>query len=156
MTTGRQALEYAERHLGVHKVYEEAQVHAAKLAELRGQLATQRAEKATAEDEYQTAEYAFITDQRTQLAEMSQTAFDKAIKAAVHNEPNLRALRGALAQRSANIDQTEARVAQVRVDVEISLARMTELGGYFEYLAAIKRAETAEKYLEKDWPSATA
>lgn len=153
MTTGRQALEYAERTLGVHRVYEDVQATAARLAETRESLATMRAEKARAEADYTDAEYAFITDQRAQLAEMSQTAFDKAIKAAVNKEPNLRAMRAELAQRHTNIELTEASIARMRVDVEIGVARLHELGGYFAYLAAIKNAETARLPRADDWPS---
>lgn len=156
MTGGRKALEYAEDRLGVHKVFEEAQVLAARLAELRESVVTMRADKARAEDAYQTAEYAFVSDQRAQLFEMSQTAFDKAIKAAVHNEPSLRALRADLAQRSTNLEMQEAAVSRARVDIEIATARMAELGGYFAYLAALKNAETAQKYGQQDWPSSTA
>jgi hypothetical protein len=164
-TTGRQALEYAEQQVGVHKVWEEAQVHAAYLSELRTQLAHMRHAKAVHEDAYQTAEYEFITDTRAQLAEMSQTAFDKAIKAAVHKEPSLRSMRADLARESLNIELTEANVARARVDIEIATARLTELGGYFAYLAAIKEAETRMKYPPatavqipsvEDWPPASA
>ncbi len=158
-TTGRQALDYAERTLGVHQVYTDVQATAARLAETREKLATMRHEKAVAEDAYLTAEYNFVAETRTQMSELSQTAFDKAIKAAVHNEPGLRAVRAELAQRSTNIELTEASIARMRVDVEIGISRMTELGGYFAYLAAIKNAETARLIppsADGDWPPASA
>ena len=160
MTTGRQALDYAERQLGVHKVYEEAQVAAARLTELREQLAKMRHDKGIREDAYLTAEYNFVAQTRTQMSELSQTAFDKAIKAAIHNEPSLRGVRADLAQMSSNIELTEVSIARARVDVEMAMARMTELGGYFAYLAAIKNAETQRLHVppsaDGDWPPASA
>lgn len=156
MTTGRKALEYAERNLGVHKVYEEAQVAAARLAELRESVVTMRADRARAEQEYLDAEYDFVTTARADLQEMSQTAFDKHIKIAVHNHPKLRPLRADLAQRSTNLELQEAAVSRGRVDVEIAVARMSELGGYFAYLAAIKNAETVKQQMSDNWPPATA
>jgi len=157
MTTGgAKALQYAEANLGVHKVYEEAQIAAARLAEAREAVVKARHEKGFAEREYTDAEYEFVTAQRSQLGEMSQTAFDKAIKVAINKEPRLRAMRGDLAQRSTSLEYLEASVSRLRVDVEIATSRMTELGGYLAYLAAIKSAETAAKYQQQSWPPPTA
>jgi len=157
MTTGgAKALRYAEDSLGVHKVYEEAQVAAARLAEAREAVVKARHEKQKAEGEYTDAEYEFVTAQRSQLGEMSQTAFDKAIKVAINKEPGLRAMRGDLAQRSTNLEFLEASVSRLRVDVEIATSRMNQLGGYLAYLAAVKTAETAAKYQLPTWPPATA
>jgi hypothetical protein len=86
---------------------------------------------------------------------MSQAAFDRHIKVAVSKEPNLRAMRARLAELSNNLDTMEAHVSHARVDLEVATARMSELGGYFAYLAAIKSAETARMNSD-NWPSATA
>jgi hypothetical protein len=163
VTTGRQALTYAEQNLGVHKVYEEAQRAQSELTELRNKLVTMRHEKRVAELAYADAELDYYSEVRAELADMSQAQFDKHIKVAINKHPELRAQRGRLAELAGSIDSGEAYVAHLKGDLEVALARMTELGGYFAYLAAVKEAETARLHPPRnpavdgeDWPPASA
>lgn len=139
---GAKALKYAEDHLKVHSVYEEALALVAEASHLRVDVITLRRLKATAETIYLDAEYDFISDLRGANAGMSQTAFGPFSKQEVHRDPTLRGLRGDLAEQSHKIEQAEANLSTVRNRIEIVTARMNELGGYLAYLAAVKEAET--------------
>jgi hypothetical protein len=157
---GSKALAYAEQTLGVHAVFEGVQSAMEQLEQARHILTEYRRYKADEEEKYADAELAFYSDTRATLAEMSQAQFDKHIKVAINQEPELRRLRGVLASRARQIEQAETDVSIFRTRVEVGIARMTELGGYLEYLAAVKRAETVSKYPSvapaEDWPPASA
>ena len=153
---GAKALKYAEETLRVHSVYDEAVALAAEADSLRVNIATMRKLKATAETIYLDAEYEFISDLRGANKDMSQTAFDKFAKQEIHRDPNLRAMRGDLAEQSHKIEQAEGNLATVRNRIEIATARMHELGGYLAYLAAVKNAETGKNESDGNWPPTSA
>lgn len=140
---GAKALKYAEDVLRVHSVYDEAKALVAEADKLRVSIANMRKLKATAETIYLDAEYDFISDLRGANKDMSQTAFDKFAKQEVHRDPHLRSMRGDLAEEHHKIEQAEGNLSTVRNRIEITTARMHELGGYLAYLAAVKEAEIA-------------
>jgi len=139
---GRDALKYAEETLGVHSVYGEAQAHARNADERRRTLAEARRNKVMLEEAYTDAELAFIADERAQNADMSQTAFEKHVKGRIHADPELRKLRGQLANHARNMDLIEADLRKAQNLLDVTTARLHELGGYLAYLAAIKHASS--------------
>lgn len=156
MTGGRAALDYAESQLGVHAVYEHTQTHLESFDMERSRLDNLRKLKTEKEADYTFAEYEFISEARANDPDSSQTAFEKAVKRLVALNPRLRELRKELADLAYEIDMSETSVARYRMMTELGIARMNELGGYFQYLAAIKQAETASKAtsvpVPGDWP----
>jgi hypothetical protein len=52
-------------------------------------------------------------------------------------------LRGELLESIGDVEGLEYDRAMNETDIKIAVARLHELGGYFEYLAAIKRAESS-------------
>jgi hypothetical protein len=159
------ALTYAEQTLGVHAVFEAVQKHMEHLEEARHHLREYRRYKTDEEEQYTDAELNFYAQERARLADMSQAQFDKHIKVAINQEPELRRLRGGLAKRTQQIETAETDISIFRTRVEVGIARMNELGGYLAYLAAIKEAETAQKHppatavqspTVEDWPPASA
>lgn len=148
MPGGRDALKYAEETLGVHAVYGEAQAHIRNADERRRALAEARRNKVMAEEAYADAELAFVADERSQNAEMSQTAFEKFIKGRIHADPNLRRLRGQLADHVRDMELLEADLRKAQNLIDVTTARLHELGGYLAYLAAIKQASL----LPVTWP----
>jgi DNA-binding transcriptional ArsR family regulator len=151
--SGARALQYAEQTLGVHTVHKEAGEWAERLDKARARLMDLRGQQRDEEANYTDLELNTIAEARAQLSDMSQAAFDRHIKIALNNDETLREERAKLAARARQIDSAEYEVSVARTRVEILLARMHELGGYFGYLAAIKNAETAEKYRAQEWPS---
>ena len=162
---GAKALTYAEQNLGVHTVYAEALEAEEKLRASRENLRDLKRWKADEEEQYNTAELAFYSDTRAKLTEMSQAQFDKHIKVAINQHPELRDLRGKLAHRQYQIETAEYDIAVFRTTIEIRVARLHELGGYLGDLAEIKRAETVRLHppavavqspTTEDWPPASA
>lgn len=152
---GAKALRYAEETLGVHTVYEQALALAEEASSMRQTIAGMRRMKADVETIYLDNEYDFISDLRGANAGLSQTAFDKLAKQEVHRDPNLRAMRGDLAEHSHKIEKAEGDLATVRHRLDIATARLHELGGYFAYLASLKNAEHVGKHaapMDSVWP----
>lgn len=155
MTGGRAALDYAERELGVHSIFDHTQMHLEQHDTERSRLDNLCKRKAEKEADYTLAEYEFISEARAADPDSSQTAFEKAVKRLVALNPRLRELRKELVELAYEIDMSETNVARYRMMTELGIARMNELGGYFQYLAAIKQAETASKTPAvpgDDWP----
>ena len=155
---GGRAVKYAEDSLGVHSVYREAQRLAIDAETCRRNIALHRRAKVAAEESYTDVELAFIADCRADNPDLSQTAFDKFVKAAIHKNPELRKLRSSLAELRFQEETMEAGLRKIQADLDIATARMGELGGYLHYLAELKRAETASTGpshfygVPTDWP----
>ncbi len=147
---GNKALEYAEKDLGVHTVHEEAHQLTNEAATLRQKIATLRRQKVDVEALYHDAEFNFISDLRGANQHMSQTAFDKHAKIEVHRDASLRTMRGSLANDAEQIERAEADLSTLKLRIEIAVARMHELGGYLNYLSAVKNAAVYKQGV--DWP----
>jgi hypothetical protein len=148
---GGKAIKYAEETLGVHDVYVQAKTLPGAIEGLRRSVALKRRTKTSQEDLYTDAELQFIANKRGENSSMSQTAFEKFIKGEIHLEPTLRKWRGELADLNFEIESDEAAIRRLQYDLEIATARMTELGGYFAYLAAVKTAEVASHQPTHVW-----
>jgi polyhydroxyalkanoate synthesis regulator phasin len=152
---GGRAIKYAEDNLGVHSVYERAQQLADEITVERGKLVQARHQKVNAEEAYTDAELAFIADMRADNPDLSQTAFEKFVKGKIHQNPNLRKMRGELANIAHRMDELEVDIRHLQNKLDVATARMGELGGYLHYLAEVKAAETATVG-QDNWPPATA
>jgi hypothetical protein len=142
-TAGRKALVYAEVTLGVHDVYEEALAFRAGLDETLTALGEARDKKRAVEVMLQDAEMNVISEERSTHPEMSQAQMDKHVKVALSKNDTIRALRQQLLESVGDVEGLEFDRTMNETDIKIAVARLHELGGYFEYLAAIKRAESS-------------
>lgn len=149
---GNRGVKYAEEQLRVHDVHAEAKAHAHDADTQRRNLALKRRAKVAAEEAYTDAELAFIAVTRGQNSSMSQTAFDKFVKGEIHLDPELRKMRGGLADLAYEIDGIEAEIRRSQNLLDAATARMVELGGYLDYLAALKNAESAPAGQGDNWP----
>lgn len=148
MPGGRDALKYAEDTLGVHSTHKAAEVASLEAERLRRNLALERRVKADMEERYRDAELEFLSNERGEHSDLSQTAWEKLAKELVHKDPALRKARAQLADKSLELEASEAAVRKAQTDVDIAVARLHELGGYLAYLAAIKQASL----LPVTWP----
>jgi non-ribosomal peptide synthetase component F len=148
---GNRGIKYAEEQLRVHDVYADALAGAHDADTSRRHLAMTRREKWQAEEAYTDAELEFIAAKRGDNPDMSQTAFDKYVKGEIHKNPDLRRMRAALADLNLELDATEAAIRRSQNQVDTAHSRMTELGGYLNYLAAIKAASAPAGQTE-NWP----
>jgi hypothetical protein len=132
------ALTYAEEQLGVHSVYDEARENYVKLDNLMTDLGNARDKKRTLERDIQDREFEIMSDERSKHPEMSAASMDKHLKLAYHADPPLRVLREEHISIVNDLDGIELDKSALEIAIKIAVARLHELGGYFEYLAAIK------------------
>lgn len=133
------ALEYAEKTLGVHAVHESALVSRSALDDNLNDLSVARDKKRAIEALIQDEEMEIVSEERSKHPEMSQAQMDKHVKVAFHGSPKLRELRDQHTTLVSEIEGLEFDKIIIETDIKIAVARLHELGGYFEYLAAIKK-----------------
>lgn len=138
MTDGVKALRYAEENLGVHSVYEGAIEARDRLDGILTDLAGLRDKKRDLEYRLQDLELEVASDERGKHADMSQAAMDKHLKVVLHNNTDVRELREQLSKTVSDIEGLEFDRSIAETDIKIAVSRLHELGGYLEYLAAIK------------------
>jgi chromosome segregation ATPase len=146
------ALTYAEKQLGVHAVWHEVQAYAKELDDKRQQAAHARSERSELEEKLAHRETVIAVELRGEKSDLSQAAFDRELKNRIRMDSEHADLRLELGRINNRISFLEADAARARIDVEMRIARMNELGGYFAYLASVKNAETTSKSLVGDWP----
>jgi hypothetical protein len=138
----RKALDYAETQLGVTRVYEEALDKRNEFDELMTALGEARDKKRIVEGKIQDREFEVMGDERSAHPEMSAAAMDKHLKLAYHKDSFLQLLREEHTAVVNELDGLELDRAVLDVDIRIAVARLTELGGYLNFLAAIKNQAT--------------
>lgn len=132
------ALVYAENDLGVHKVYEESQAAHGYLVQAREQLAAKHAHKRDLVDRLTDREMVVASDERGKHPDMSQAGMDKHVKVAYNADGDIRTYRDQIRALLFEIDVLEQDISNIEYKIKIALARMNELGGYFNYLAVVK------------------
>lgn len=145
---GAKALEYAEGTLKVHRVYHEALQKRNELDEILGELSELRDTKRDLDARLTDAEMEVAADEWSKHPDMSAARMEKHVKVAYSQNDDVRQLREQLIKVTGDIEGREYDRAVVEVDIKIAVARLQELGGYLNYLAAIKQAETASKTSE--------
>lgn len=140
------ALRYAENELGVHKVMEKAEKARAALDETLTLLSDHRDKLRDAEAELTDREMQLVITEKGKLPSESQAAFERHMKITVHSDELCEKIRGQIRQFRSDIDGFECDRAIAEADIRISVARLNELGGYLQYLAAIKLSQLERKY----------
>lgn len=139
------ALAYAEETLGVHSVYEEVKEKRNLLDSVLTDLAQARDKRRDVELKVGDREMEVTIEQRSKHPDMAVTRWDKHIKESFRDDDDLRALREQAFAVQGEIEGLEYDKQILEVDIKIGLARMNELGGYFYYLAEVKRASQPTK-----------
>jgi len=141
-TAARKALNYAEKDLGVHAVY-------GAVLDLRDQLDASLTRLAEHKDTKRDLESAISdVEMDTTLEEagahpgMSVAAMERHLKQVLHKNPVLDDLRIKHSAVVAQIESVEYDVRVIETSIRIEVARLTELGGLLNYLAAIKNQQT--------------
>ena len=134
---------YAEETLGVHKIYDEALAIQSELDTLMTDLDKVHDKRRDTELRLTDREMEIFFDERSTHTEMSATALDQHVKLVRHKDEDhqllrsqLNALRGEVGGLEIDVDFAKARLRTVQV-------RMEQLGGYLNFLAAAKNAQTA-------------
>lgn len=139
------ALQYAEQTLGVHSVHDELVSHLETLDGLYNDLDKAQDRRRSLVELVADAEADLLSEERGKHPDMSATGMDQHLKAAKRKNPVLRKLRDQLNEVQSEIQGLEYDVDLTKAHVRVKSARMEELGGYLNYLAAVKQAETIAK-----------
>lgn len=138
MSKPSDALKYAEEQLLVHEVYQGALAARASLDETLTELSKKRDVLRDKEFLLSDREMEVAADERGRHPDMSATAMEKHLKIALNNDDATRELREQIAHVRSDIEGLEYDRSMSEHDIKIACARMTELGGYLQYLAVIK------------------
>lgn len=135
------ALEYAEGHLGVHRVHGEAESLLAEMDEALSALDSAIDARRTLDDQIEDRQMTLLIEERGKAADISQAAMDRRLKELYHKDEMLRRLRMERNAKAGEASGLELDIEHMKYRLKVKVARMQELGGYFQYLAAVKNAE---------------
>ena len=138
------ALKYAEDQLGVNQVYADALKSRMNLVSTLALLASARDRKRDLDFRLHDTEMMVAADEYGKHPDMAQTRMDKHLKQALSNTDDWRELREQLSSVTGEIETLEYERVNIEADIKIAVSRMNELGGYFQYLAEIKRAASSD------------
>lgn len=136
------SLDYAENVLGVHEVYREVLSFRDSMNDRISELDKALDEKRNFTEKINDREADIISDQRGKHPDMSAASFKDHLKAAVGKDTDSVLYRAQLNQALSTIQGLEFDIDVLKTDIRIRIARLEELGGYFNYLAAVKAEKT--------------
>lgn len=140
------ALQYAEEVLGVHKDYEIAAGQLESLDETLSGLDKAQDRRRQLEEDYADREVELVNEKRGVHPNMSDTRFKSEWKGWEREDSKLRELRVELNKVRSEIQGLDIDAEMARVRIRVSCSRMEQLGGYLNYLAAVKnQAEKTKK-----------
>lgn len=134
----RKAVNYAEIRLGIHDIFQEARTARNGLDECLTRLSEARDNKRTNEGAIVDREMELLADERGKHTDASDAWLGRHLKVVYHDDPFLTTCRETLNGIIGDIEGYEFDKIILETDIKIAVARMTELGGYLEYLAAVK------------------
>lgn len=139
------ALQYAEVKLGVHTCYEAAQAARNELDEILTALDKAQDERRTLTESIADREVDILNEEWGKHSDMAASRMDQHVKIAKRKDALLSSLRTKHNEVAGTINGLEFDADMQRLQIKIQIARMDELGGYLNYLAAIKQAELTKK-----------
>lgn len=132
------ALEYAEEVLGVHSIHADAVKHRDRLDKILTELADLRDKLRFEEASLVDEEMQIIIEERGKHPDMSVSGMDRHLKIKMRESDEVRERKETVAKLKSEVEGLEFDKTISETDIKIAQARMNELGGYFQYLAAIK------------------
>ena len=131
-------LQYAESDLGVHKVHQDAEALAGLLDGVHENLAKVITERRELDDKIEDRQMEIMIVERGRASELSQAAMDRRLKEKYHTDKELIDLRKKRSVASSKASTLELEADTLKYRLKAKVARMEELAGYFQYLAALK------------------
>jgi hypothetical protein len=135
-------LVYAESTLGVNSVYEEVKKARNDLDECLARLSEARDSRRLVESKIEDRQVDIITEEHGKHPDMSVSGMDRHLKAAFGKDPELVTQRSDLRELTNDIEGLDYDRSIMEQDIKIGVARMHELGGYLQFLAALKASKT--------------
>jgi hypothetical protein len=134
------AVTYAEQTLDVNNVYERAVLLIEQAKSNGAELVRTRSEVRDLESQIMMREMRVTEEEWVKHPEMAVTRMDKHIKTAFLQDAALDELYTKLRGLKAQVDILDMQRSGLDASIRVESARMVELGGYFQYLAAAKMA----------------
>lgn len=142
-TPANKGIVYAEQELGVHVVYQHAIDQSELLKSHLDALGDLRVSLRKAEDDVSDRELEIVSSEHGKHPEHSVAAMDRHLKLVLPRDQVLRALKTTVSAIADEIDERKRFVSHCEAEIKIASSRMIQQGGYFNYLAAIKTANSA-------------
>jgi hypothetical protein len=139
--TGHPAIDYAQIQLGVHTVFDEANTLDALLNDHLTALDKAQDERRNLDLAIEDREMDLLIEERGKHADMSEAAMDRHLRMVRHGDADLKKLKLQRNAKAGECSGIELDIEYTKSRLRTMTARMTELGGYFQYLAACKLAE---------------
>lgn len=137
------ALDYAENTLGVHQVHNEANELLEKLDESLDALDQAQDARRALDEQIDDRQMDLLIAERGKHADMSQAGMDRHLKEVYHKDETLRRLKQDRNSKAGEASGLELDIEFIKARLKVKVGRMEELGGYFQYLAAVKNAEAS-------------
>lgn len=138
-------VQYAEDALGVHQVYETAMALQSQFQDLTDTLNNLRNIKRDQEMDLQVTEADVTLQVMNDTMGESLAARERAIKTALAESDDVQNKKQQVRVTTDLIAENESNRAAIKLRVESLNARMIQLGGYLQYLAAAKLASTTRR-----------
>jgi len=132
------ALQYAEEQLGVHKVYEGTINLLADLDKVLADLDTAQDRRRELNEHYSDREVELIDEMRSIHVSMSDTRFNSEMKLWKRKDTKLMRIQLDINKVLSEVQGLEYDADLTKLRIRVGAARLEELGGYLNYLAAIK------------------
>ena len=130
---------YAEKTLGVHEPWEEAQLRVTQHDQALEVFNSCKAHLRDIHERMADREQQVLADGRAKYQELSATAFGPVAKGLLQNDPELKELRAEERSLQFQQDEAEASVKHHALGLQVLAARMTALGGLLNFYAAAKQ-----------------
>jgi hypothetical protein len=146
-TPWKKALDYVEG-LGLNSVHEAALKARMDLDDALTDLGNLRDERRDLEHKKHDREMEVLQEETTAHPDHSIAAMERHLKLRYHQDPILAGIRLRLVRIADDLDGLELDKQVAEVDIKIAVARLSELGGFFQFIAVIKQADEARKASE--------
>jgi hypothetical protein len=147
------ALTYAQDTLGVNKIWEDANALTSVINSLQQTWSGLDNSVRTTNYEIDRRKNEILVDCASHAADgESAAAFERRVKLAQAGDEQLINLHKMLLDDSNNRSAIETQIRSVETNLKAHVARLNELGGYFQYLASAKDAQTAQMAQVNNYP----
>ena len=143
------AVTYAETELGIHQCFEDAKQAVLDSTHLGNLIVVEREKIRDLESQIAYREIEVADLEWTKHPDMAVTRMDKHVKGAQLKDDKLQGLHEQLRSAKNRVEEWELSRASYDAAVKVYTARMIELGGYLQYLAAAKTSQTVRATQEK-------
>ena len=135
------ALTYAEDVLGGHRSYEDLLAVRDTLDGQMTRASELRDSKRQLESLIEDREIEIASDHHGLHPDASVAATERSLKLKIPKDGRIRDLRIQLSETISSLEGVEYDIKMSEHDIRIGVARVTELGGYLNYLAVTKQAQ---------------